>query len=57
MANRTHQKALQCTCRNTGRCGYCPSIAIRATSEALLPAGSPGRVAAERLAQKYNKSK
>ncbi len=48
MAKRTPPPA--CTCRNTGRCGYCPSIALTATQEARLPAGSPGSLAAARIA-------
>jgi len=42
-----------CTCRNSRQCGYCPGIAIDATRQAGLPAGSPARVAADRLARRY----
>ncbi|SCL30020.1 hypothetical protein GA0074692_2845 [Micromonospora pallida] len=38
-----------CTCNNAGKCGYCPSIAVTATREARLPAGSAGQKAADRI--------
>ena len=50
MAKTTRPPA--CTCKNTGRCGYCPSIAVTATREAQLPVGSRGRSAADRLARR-----
>ncbi|WP_433530364.1 hypothetical protein ACQPYA_30725 [Micromonospora sp. CA-263727] len=48
-------KPPQCTCHNTGRCGYCPSIAVTATREAHLPTGSPGQKAADRIDRKANR--
>ncbi len=53
MAKRTRPPA--CTCQNTGRCGYCPSIAVTATREARLPAGSRGQVAADRIARRHRR--
>ncbi|MEH1017851.1 hypothetical protein V6U90_32915 [Micromonospora sp. CPCC 206060] len=50
MFNRTRPPA--CTCNNAGTCGYCPSIAVTATREARLPAGSPGAKAADRIERK-----
>lgn len=43
------RKVPNCTCGNQGRCGYCPSIAVTATREARLPAGSAGAQAAAKL--------
>lgn len=42
----------KCTCGNSGRCGYCPRIAVVATTEASLPAESAGQRAMERLARR-----
>jgi hypothetical protein len=36
----TNPKPPQCTCHDTGRCGYCPGIAVTATREAQ-PYNSP----------------
>ncbi|WFE27809.1 hypothetical protein O7623_00925 [Solwaraspora sp. WMMD791] len=52
MFNRTRYDRNACTCNNTGRCGLCPSIAVTATREAQLPAGSPGQRAADRIARR-----
>ncbi len=51
MAKNTRPPA--CTCGNRGICGYCPSVAVTATREARLPAGSPGRKAADRIARQH----
>lgn len=51
MAKNTRPPA--CTCGNRGICGYCPCIAVTATREARLPAGSPGRKAADRIARQH----
>lgn len=31
-----------CTCEDSGECGYCPSIAVRATQQGVLNATSGG---------------
>jgi hypothetical protein len=48
-------KVPTCTCRNSGQCGYCPSIAVTATREARLPAGSPGAKAAARIEKRHGR--
>lgn len=53
--NRTPApKAPQCTCRNAGKCGYCPSIAISATRQGQISArdagSAAGLAAADRIA-------
>ncbi|MER7268920.1 hypothetical protein ABT344_11515 [Micromonospora carbonacea] len=55
MFKRTQPPA--CTCNNTGLCGYCPSIAVTATREAKLPAGSAGAKAADRIERKTNRTR
>ena len=52
MFHRTQTPPPSCTCGNRGRCGYCPAIAVTATREARLPAGSAGRKAAARIEAK-----
>jgi hypothetical protein len=40
MAHRTPPPA--CTCNNTGRCGYCPRIAVAAMREGRPPVQRAG---------------
>jgi len=54
MAHRNRPPS--CTCNNSGRCGYCPSIAVTATREARLPASDPGRQAAERIERRSTRN-
>jgi hypothetical protein len=35
-------RATQCTCGNTGSCGYCPAIAVTATQEGRMSKGRTG---------------
>lgn len=48
------RKPVVCSCATTGKCNnaYCPNVAIVATREARLPAGSAGARAADRLARR-----
>lgn len=55
MAQRT-PPSVKCDCATGGTCSssFCPRVGVKAAREARLPAGSPGAVAAERIAQRLD---